>query len=345
MSDTRTLVSIQVLRAAAALLVLVAHLVTPFVAGAAGVDLFFVISGFVMVYSSEKLYGQPGASTRFFAHRLARIVPLYWLTSTVVLLLVLKRERFGVSDLSWATVVGSYLFVPIARPSGLTNPLHSVGWTLNFEMLFYVIFAVGVMLQRRYAVLFATLFLLLFMVVSRFLPQPLMYLGNPMLWEFIFGMTIGLGSLSGVRLRKPYASLLVAAGAGFYIWTCTVEINNEFATWRHLLWGVPAATIVAGLALADTEQPRGWGFLVLIGNASYALYLTHSLVVEQLGRFAAALPATSYPNLYVVIQLAVCVGVAIVVSLYFEKPITRYLQAKIARRTPARTAIINKPSA
>src|SRR5712664_1748823 len=95
------LVSIQILRAAAALLVLFAHLWTPFVilgapfpnfiAGAAGVDLFFVISGFVMAYSSERFFAQPLGSARFMLRRLCRIVPLYWAMTTFVLLMIAIR--------------------------------------------------------------------------------------------------------------------------------------------------------------------------------------------------------------------------------------------------------------
>ncbi len=97
---TPTLVSIQALRAVAALMVLVFHLcqeltklgadlpATTFIIGTAGVDLFFVISGFVMVYSSERLFGQPRASIQFLARRVVRIVPLYWIATTAMVLLL-----------------------------------------------------------------------------------------------------------------------------------------------------------------------------------------------------------------------------------------------------------------
>ncbi|SRR6266571_871351 len=97
--------SIQILRAVAALLVLAGHLwatlawlgkpdaLPNFVAGAAGVDLFFVISGFVMVHSSEKFFGQPGGSVQFLLRRLARIVPLYWVATTAALAIALIRSH------------------------------------------------------------------------------------------------------------------------------------------------------------------------------------------------------------------------------------------------------------
>jgi exopolysaccharide production protein ExoZ len=125
--------SIQILRAAAALGVLLDHAgrwldVAPIVdIGAAGVDLFFVISGFIMVYTSERLFGQTGAPQRFLARRIIRIVPLYW-TLTAFAALVL----FGFGP----NTLGSYLFIPTHR-----GPILTVGWTLNYEMMFYSLFA------------------------------------------------------------------------------------------------------------------------------------------------------------------------------------------------------------
>src|SRR5438093_4622260 len=115
------LVSIQVLRAVAALAIIVAHFWGAFEAfghpnpwpnfilGAAGVDLFFVISGFIMVYSSERMFGQPTAPAQFFFRRLARIVPLYWAVTTAWVLWVLALlNGFGLYFLVWCLFLDSF---------------------------------------------------------------------------------------------------------------------------------------------------------------------------------------------------------------------------------------------
>jgi peptidoglycan/LPS O-acetylase OafA/YrhL len=103
------------------------HLYGPF-----GVDIFFVISGFVMVYSSERLFGQPGAPITFFARRLARIVPLFWAATTILVWVVVPYA-------STKAVLGSLFFGPHIPSEA---PLLLVGWTLIFEMFFYVVFAI-----------------------------------------------------------------------------------------------------------------------------------------------------------------------------------------------------------
>src|SRR5262245_33335315 len=121
--------SVQVLRAAAALAVTVAHvqdtlarlsmptLPDGFVIGAAGVDLFFVISGFVIVYSSERMFGQRSAPIYFFLRRVIRIVPLYFTITTMLLVYFLWRFNgdLAPADHSWQSVVASYLFWPYRR--------------------------------------------------------------------------------------------------------------------------------------------------------------------------------------------------------------------------------------
>src|SRR5262245_8564740 len=132
--DSSSLVSIQALRAIAALLVFLGHAINavdlevaaafPNSYGPFGVDLFFVISGFVMVYSSERLFGQPGAPIKFFARRLARIVPLYWAATAILV-------WFDVPNASTKAVLGSLFFAPHLPAEA---PLLFVGWTLIFEM-------------------------------------------------------------------------------------------------------------------------------------------------------------------------------------------------------------------
>jgi len=336
-------VSIHVLRAVAAMLVLFAHLWTPFsmmgvkfpnfIEGAAGVDLFFVISGFVMVYSSEKFFGQPGGSARFLGHRLSRIVPLYWVASTIRLIQILKAHVFSISDLSWPFIVLCYLFYPAARPSGSFSPLLGVGWTLNFEMFFYVIFTIAVLFRRRMAVLFAVVTLSALSIGGslELFPQPLAYLtAYPFLWEFIYGILIAFAYRESLRLTPLISVTLTVAGAIFYVWTCTLHASGEIAEFREIFWGIPAACVITGLTLSQIPaQTKFWMPLVVIGEASYALYLTHTITLDMLYfHLARKIHVANYPWIYAVFEFTVAILIAIGIHFYIEKPMTRFLRSK-----------------
>jgi len=120
----------------------------------AGVDLFFVISGFVMVYSSADLFGQRSGRTVFMTRRVVRIVPLYWAATTLFLLIALiAPSAISHDDLTSARIVMSYGFIPAWSSSGFIQPIYSLGWTLNYEMFFYVIFAAFISQSRTRALL------------------------------------------------------------------------------------------------------------------------------------------------------------------------------------------------
>jgi len=143
-TEQQTIVAIQALRALAATAVVFAHFqmdlgrllnardaLPDLTLGNAGVDLFFVISGFVMVYASEPMFGRAGGPLQFMTRRLIRIVPLYWLVTTLYLVMALAIPAFEKSY-SVASVVASYLFIPWPRLDGIMQPLVGQGWTLNY---------------------------------------------------------------------------------------------------------------------------------------------------------------------------------------------------------------------
>ena len=223
--SSRTISGIQFLRAFAATAVVAFHVrydiinnISPPGAlpasldqGAAGVDLFFVISGFVMVYSSESLFGRPKASVTFLLRRISRIVPLYWAMTTIMLAYVLARG-FGPSDASPLQALASYFFIPYWRPSGVIDPLYGIGWTLNYEMFFYVVFALAVVVRREIAVAgVAVLFAAFVMIASAIdlFPSQVAYLANPLILEFVFGMGIAIAYRAGIRLSSAVSILLV----------------------------------------------------------------------------------------------------------------------------------------
>jgi exopolysaccharide production protein ExoZ len=333
-----TLHGIQFLRALAAAAVMIFHVsfdigrnVSPpgslpdFGQGAAGVDLFFVISGFVMVYSSEGLFGRPRASLTFLLRRIARIVPLYWVMTTIMLAYVLARG-FGRSDASPTLALASYFFIPYWRPSGVIDPLYGIGWSLNYEMFFYVVFAVALVARREIAVAIVGAFLGAFVVavsLNGHFPRQIAYWANPRILEFVFGMGVAMLYRAGVR-SSPTVSLILVV-------TAIAEGISWDALPRWIGWGVPSLQIVAAFALVNRAVAFPL-FFEQLGDASYALYLTHPAVISvaralsQKGYLAPA----SAPWLYLVAYATVSVCMSLVAHRLLEKPVTLAL-----RRAPS----------
>lgn len=121
-------------------------------AGRAGVDIFFVISGFIMVYISQDNFGRPGAPADFLIRRIIRVLPVYWLyTFLIASILFVAPHLFSQGksfDLNH--LMASLLFIPWENSIGDIKPVLNVGWTLNFEMYFYCLFAITLLLGKRY---------------------------------------------------------------------------------------------------------------------------------------------------------------------------------------------------
>ncbi|WP_342109060.1 acyltransferase [Methylobacterium sp. SI9] len=305
-----------------------------------GVDLFFVISGLVIVLASARLYGAPGGRTRFLAHRIARVVPLYWLVSLLYLGLALARPDLlgaaaGLVREPVALLAG-FLFWPAARPDGIVQPLYGLGWTLNYEAFFYVLFAAGLGFGRRGAVvwLIAVLGLLVTAgIVWPDLPLALRFWANPIVLEFAAGAGLALAYRGGARPAAPLRIGLGALGVLGLILAARLlaGLGEADGGLRPLLVGVPATLLVASALGPEHDKAqvaRRSGPIrafVILGDASYALYLVHPfalrLVREILARAGTAFAL--HPQFAMVLMLAASVAAALLVHRVIETPLTR----------------------
>lgn len=353
---TERLVSVQVLRAAAAGAVVFAHLWPDFAAhgasdqfpnfilGAAGVDLFFVISGFVMAYTAEPLFRQNGAPAAFLTRRLIRIVPLYWLATTGVLVTYLfTAPNLSAHNLTWSNVAGSYLFIPLERPDGTAAPILGVGWTLNFEMFFYVIFAAATLLPRRLAVLAVTTFFVIAINLPIAWPYPFRAWFVSTVYEFALGMWIALAYREGWRIPRWLSALLIAAGLALMVRTDW----DGFATISRVIgWGGGATLILAACVLANVKATEAslWLALAFLGDASYALYLLHTFALRAIfdggSRFLA--PAT-YVWPYAAAGILASLVLAIVAYVAFERPTTSFIKRGMRRKPTIIALASNSP--
>ena len=363
--------SIQILRAVAALMVVLAHAQddashealkagvsftrTHLLPWVTGVDLFFVISGFIMVHASARLFATPGGSSAFLARRVIRIVPLYWGVTSITLVLLMLLARPGHDALpSLSEVLTSFGFIPYGRAEdGVPRPVVSLGWTLNYEMFFYVVFAAFLWLRREAAVGGVAAALVL-MVALGALWRPgaiaLSYWSDPIVLEFALGMGLALAWAHGVRLNRGPAAALMAAALLLLAFDLDGMRDvpafgvdpNGFG--RLLACGLPMAALLGATVLSRPALPsRGHGLaaVALLGDASYALYLFHPLVIiatRKVYLAAGLLPALGVWPL-VLAELVLASAAAVAIHLVVEKPVTAALQARFAFKTaPGRSA-------
>jgi exopolysaccharide production protein ExoZ len=337
MRDTQPqrFLGIQALRAIAACLVVFTH--STFYAferldrhffvwqrGTRGVDVFFVISGFVMIYASQKLFALPEGWKTFAEHRIMRIVPLYWLVTTLKVLIVLCTAGLALHTiLSPLTAVCSYLFLPARDLDGRLEPLVGVGWTLNFEMLFYLLFALALFLRAN-VFKFIGVILAMLSIGAAFRqpswPSAAFYL-NSIVLEFLLGMLIAKACIAGIYFPRKLAYALAACGFVLLLF----PRENNWMLPRVLISGVPAALIVWSTAsLREVEDfiPR---FILYLGDASYAIYLIHPFVCPLPPAVFSRLHMV-HPWLSVVLSVVLGVTAGCILHQLVEVPMTAWLK-------------------
>lgn len=344
--------SIQALRAIAALLVVFGHAaheteaigprvglnaIDPtFLHWGIGVDIFFVISGFIMVHTSADLFGRPGAWRVFLARRIVRIVPLYWLLTSALLLAGLVAPRLlNVPAGDWQHVLASYLFIPSLRGGDETRPVMALGWTLNLEMFFYVLFAAAMLLPLKRGMITLTL-AIGSLALSGALLQPsqvqLAFWTQPIILEFLFGCLLALLYRQGARLPAAGAVLLLALGFAGMVKFHGLDAEGTIPP--ALRWGLPSVLIVGGAALYRGAPPRLALALTGLGNASYSLYLFHPFALRPLREIWVRLVGGALPlELYIAAAIAVAALASILLHHWVERPIGRRLRLPSATGT------------
>jgi exopolysaccharide production protein ExoZ len=332
------LATVQALRAIAALLVVAYHSLGAWTEhvmgepadnywpnGSAGVDIFFVISGLVMVISADRLAANAGAWRIFLRQRLVRIVPLYWIVTTAKVAAVLALPMLVArTHLDLPYVVGSYLLLPVKDATGQFFPVLPVGWTLTYEMLFYALVVIALAL-RVHVLAVAGPALAAFVLVGVF--GGLDGFANTIVAEFLFGVLIGVAVGHGVRLRASAAIPLM--GLGFAIILMGPVVSGVL---RPITWGIPAACIVAGaVSLEGRLAPITPRWLLDAGDASYSIYLTHGFIVPVVYILAVATGPTTL--VLPVTLVAGLLGSAVIGRLSFawlERPMLRLLRRRSA---------------
>jgi exopolysaccharide production protein ExoZ len=332
--------NVQALRAIAALMVIVVHAyavestylpgrpwTTPFhVIGTYGVDLFFVISGAVMLVSTATWFGERAAPRRFLARRATRIYPPYWIVTAVVLVAFLFwPAAAGVHRDAPPDVLSSFLALPQRG-----EPRLVVGWTLTYELVFYGVFAVALRFQRRYLSLVIGIWLLAAVLVGAFGPPAnpwVRVLGSWLNLEFAFGILVGTAMLRGA-LVAPRAAF--ALGAVLLAVTCVATAYSgrdylEVAWWRPWAVGLPMALLLYAALGFERRGLLAPGWLRRQGDASYALYLWHVPVIGALGLALDRIHLHGTPARIAIVLggYALAIAVSLLAYAYVERPLLR----------------------
>jgi len=282
--------SLQILRAVAAWMVFFHHYMQLFhnfqfdsplggffaTYGGFGVDIFFVLSGFVMFFS---MANRSATAYSFFVKRFFRVAPAYWFyTIAMVGFIALLPTEFSYTDYDARFLLSSLLFYPADNPSGIGMfPLLTVGWTLNFEMTFYTILALSMLVSKRGALLLCGS---LIIILPSYWPNYLPYshiLTSEKLYEFVAGMALAalISSNKLDWLKRYRVSLtILTMGIGFLCFTL-IELDHGFEL-------LASACIVFSVALLndyiDQQHPLA-RFLIRAGDYSYSTYLSHIFVI------------------------------------------------------------------
>jgi len=339
----KIVVSIQYLRGLAAMLVVYHHSVRKVLEmnpdsmipysgfGNAGVDIFFVISGFIMWVTTISKTQTP---TYFWYRRIIRVVPLYWFFILVIVIPKLfVPDIFQTTQLDPSHIVKSLLFIPHYHPfvSDQIWPILIPGWTLNYEMFFYLLFGASLFITPRWRLAALTsAFLCLVVLGQRLASENPLFITytDKLLLEFFAGIVIGVFYMRGIALKAGMSYALMATAIFLLIGFETALLPGGT---RIISWGIPAALmVVATLSLDRAGKIPSISSLKLIGDASYSIYLSHILSIEVI---EFLWETTGWPTGTLVTQLIfvmVCIGSSTLVGIaafyLVEQPMLKSLR-------------------
>lgn len=311
---------VQYLRGVAALMVVAVHVGTilPNVAaatafGVAGVDIFFVISGFIMAHSThryDELRPRGRQCFEFLLRRFIRVIPLYWVALLWTIKIPVLRGDISVN------LVQDFFFIPRIHATGNIWPELIAGWTINYELFFYLLFGAAMLFGRaRYLALTVVLS---GAVASGFIFSPksvsALFYSSPIVLEFLFGLWL---YQAGQRVRVARRWAFAVLGIGIFL----LLLPNG-SMHRAVADGLPATAVV----WAATQVGRGSHLppLTVLGNASYSIYLFHLAVLSLLERasHSGLLLLASLPTaLAFALVLALATLVGVLIHRWVETPL------------------------
>ncbi|MBI2331083.1 MAG: acyltransferase [Chloroflexi bacterium] len=297
--------------------------------GMFGVDLFFVISGFVMVTVTRGKFQSLKHSLLFLYHRISRIYPLYWVYTTVALIVFLVQPSWvNSSQGNQVNILASYLLLPANL-----LPLVQVGWTLIHEMYFYLVFFVIMLfLPERLLTVAMLVWGVVVVIFSSSTGNPYYRLIlNPLTMEFLIGCLLAVHYHNAASLKLNGKGLVAVASIGMlaailgYIY---YESQTGLAPdgWSRLLYyGIPATIIVFCITHAERNGVVLHNSLIQSGNASFSIYLSHLFTINVVGRIWSLFAVEAvFDNIIVlIVEFVLVLFVGFISYWYVETPLLK----------------------
>lgn len=314
-----------------------------------GVDLFFVISGFIIFYAHRNDFGKPYKLKEYLTKRILRIYPIYWIAALMVSPIFFIFQNIGSGfERDWVVIIKSFFLIPQTH-----SPILFVGWTLVHEFRFYLLFGLLLLLKRRRAILFTSIFILVNLMMfilkpigySNLNPQNLTgYLFSFFNIEFLLGaLGAYIMSLSNTRLQKVFLFISIV---------CYLIIlrfaNSDILEQRVFLLGVPFAIIATLLGIYELKQSfKIPNIFCYLGAASYSIYLTHVLFITTsiLLLKTAGFSNSSYLTLIMLVVLFLAVTGGYIFYSLVEKPLLKFLKIKFLTKQAPQNIVQKDASA
>lgn len=290
----------------------------------AGVDIFFVISGFIIHRASAKLAPGKRSTGDFLFKRALRIVPLYW-TFTALMLAAIwiapDHIKAGAPDIT--QVLKSLFFIPYSLDRAEIRPILAQGWTINYEMFFYSLAAAALMVPNpvRTKTLVA-LVLIAFGTGAAFKGNGVFFdfLGQSVMLEFLLGILLSVYSRTLLAMRATIRITLALSG---FVTLYAIGSSQDLP--RVICEGIAATMIVAAFMSHGFGEGKFSRGLVYLGNASFVLYLSHPFTINAVDLALRKLPALPAPA-WIAIAITAALGAAVAIYATLEVPMNNKLK-------------------
>lgn len=326
------IISIQYMRGIAALLVVFSHIAhkvsqhspnniyLPSNIGELGVDLFFIISGFIMVYISSV---KENNIYDFLTSRFVRIIPLYWILTTAALLVYLYEPSLINSSGGTTSIINSYFLIPDENKFLVQN-----GWTLSYEFYFYFIFSIGIFISYKNRSTVVT-FILIALATYGFYQNSDEFIFNSFLIEFALGIiSFQLYSkLPSLRPAYIYSFITISLSGFIFLDTGIRIIDNV----------LPVFFLFLTILYLEPFFQKNSKFILLkftemIGNSSYSLYLLHPFVLSGITIILNKEFIHNHSYLYSFIMLSMSIFLGFLCFKYIETTSSKLLKKIFIKR-------------